>query len=98
MRQPCDKLLGELRLKTSESAFFVGHGAPDDRRHFSFVERIQDQHTAARQQGADYFERRIFSRSANQRDGSILDRWQQSVLLCFVEAMNFVDEEDRAAP
>ncbi len=40
----------------------------------------------------------VLRRGANEDDRSIFDPGEQRVLLCFVEPMNFVDEEDRALP
>ena len=83
-------------MKTRQPTLFVTDRAAQDPLDFVFVERIQHQHSRTRKQCADNFERRILSRRANQRDGSIFNRRQQRILLRFVEAMNLIDEQNGA--
>src|SRR5687767_4737732 len=52
------------------------------------IERLQSKDSCARQQWRDYFERWILRRCADQRNPAFLDCRQQSILLCFVEAMD----------
>jgi hypothetical protein len=51
----------------------------------------------SREQRRDHFERRIFRGGANQDNVAALDVRQKRVLLGFVEAVDFVDEQHRAA-
>ena len=60
------------------------------------IQTAQHQHLAARQQRAVELERRILGRGADQRDGAVLDIRAGTVLLRAVEAMDLVDEEQRA--
>ena len=61
------------------------------------AQRLKDEHAAPRQQGRVDLERRVLGRRADQGDGPVLDGRQEGVLLGLVEAMDLVDEEDRAA-
>ena len=63
----------------------------------STVKRPQRVDFGAREQRRDHFERRILGGRADQDDVAALDIGQKRVLLGFVEAVNFVDEEHRAA-
>ena len=60
------------------------------------VEPLQHEHLAARQQRAVQFERRILGGGADQHHGAVLDIGQEAVLLRPVEAVDLVDEEQRA--
>ena len=59
------------------------------------LQRLEHEDAAARQKGAVDLERRILRRRADQDDAPLLHERQKSVLLCLVEAMNLIDEEDR---
>ena len=58
-----------------------------------FAERAEGEDAAAGEQGGDDFEGRVFGGCADEADGAALDVGQEGVLLGFVEAMDFVDEE-----
>ena len=62
------------------------------------VERLEHQHPRARQQRRNQFERRIFGGGANQHDGAVLHHRQEGILLRAIEAMDLVDEQQRALP
>jgi hypothetical protein len=51
---------------------------------------------AAREEGRVDFEGRVLGGCADEADGTALDPGKEGVLLCAVEAMNFVDEQDGA--
>jgi len=68
-----NELIGEFRMKTSQSAFFVSQRPTHDCFYFAFIKRIQHQNPAARKQSAGYFKGRIFSGSADQGDGAVFD-------------------------
>ena len=61
------------------------------------AEGLQPEEKAARHQRWVYRKERVFGRGADQDHPTVLDRLQQRVLLALVEAMDLVDEEDRAA-
>ena len=57
---------------------------------------LKDSDPAARKNGGVDLEGRVFRCRADQGDRAILDGAQEGVLLCLVEAMDFVDEENRS--
>ena len=58
---------------------------------------LQHEDLRARQQRRVHLERRVLGRRADEHDVARLDARQERVLLRLVEAMDFVDEQDRAA-
>ena len=62
------------------------------------VEPAQHQHLAARQQRAVQRERRVLGGGADQRDRAGLHHGQKPVLLGAVEAVDLIDEQQRALP
>ena len=60
------------------------------------LQRLEHEDAAARQKSAVDLERRVLRRRTDEDDASLFHERQESVLLCLVEAMNLVDEEDRA--
>ena len=61
------------------------------------AERLEPPHAQARQERRVDLEVRVLGRRADQRDGAVLDVRQERVLLALVEAVDLVDEQDRAA-
>ena len=62
------------------------------------LERFQYVDRRAREQRADDLERRVLGGGADERQQAPLHERQESILLRLVEAMHFVDEEDRVPP
>ena len=60
------------------------------------LQRLEHEDAAARQKSAVDLERRVLRRRADEDDASLFHERQKSILLRLVEAMNLVDEEDRA--
>ena len=60
------------------------------------VEPVEHQHQRARQQRAVELEGRVLGGGADQRDGAVLHVRQEAVLLRAVEAVDLVDEQQRA--
>ncbi len=60
--------------------------------------RLQHQHLAARQQRAVQGEGRVFRGRADQGDGAVLHHRQEAILLRAVEAVDFIDEQQRRLP
>ena len=71
--------------------------APDERFHSLGVKPVQHQHLRARQKSAVQLEGRIFGGGAHEDDRAVLDIGQKRILLRFVEAVDFIHEEQRAA-
>lgn len=58
-------------------------------------EFLQNKNTRARNQSGVDFEAGIFGRCPNKGNRAIFDIGQKGILLCFVPAMDFVDEKNR---
>ncbi len=72
-------------------------GVIEDPVEVGFVQRAEDVEPAAREEWRDDFERRVLGGRADERDQPLFDAMQERVLLCLVEPVDFVDEEDRPA-
>ena len=72
----------------------VGEGPLKQHHDLIFGERLQHVDAAAREERGDDFKGRIFGGRADQADIALLHIGKKSVLLRFVEAMNFVNEDD----
>ena len=70
--------------------------AVEQRAERRLVEAPQHQHLAARQQRGVQLERRVLGGGADQRHRAVLDVGQEAVLLGAVEAVDLVDEQQRA--
>ena len=66
--------------------------------HFVFAKRLQHKNAAARQKGAVNLKRGIFRCRAYQNNAAFFYKWQKSVLLRFIKAVDFVYKQQRAAP
>ena len=66
--------------------------------HIVAVNSLQLQDAQARQQGVIDMERGVFRGRANQRNRAVLDERQKGILLCLVEAVDFINEQDGAPP
>ena len=94
-----------VRQRQDHRARFLGHrkpallhilGALQQLLQRRFIEAFQHQNLATRQKRAVQLEARIFRRGADQRHHAAFDEGQEAVLLGPVEAVDFVDEEQRA--
>ena len=94
-RELVDQFRREARFQIRQTALLVVEGAADDRGDFVRAQRLEDDHAAPREQGRVDLERWVLGRGPDQADRAVLDRTQEGVLLCLVEAMDLVDEEDR---
>src|SRR5256886_15427208 len=61
------------------------------------VEWLEYGHPATRQQGRRQLEAGVLRGGPDQRDDAVLDPGEERVLLCPVEAVDLVAEQDRAA-
>ena len=93
-----ERLVGRREVLRAEAALGDPSSARrrivDDRR---CVERLQHEHLRAREQRRVHLERRVLGRRADEHDVAGFDARQERVLLRLVEAVDLVDEEDRAA-
>ena len=83
-------------MHRAETALNVGERAAQKNDNLFFGERFEHIDAAARQQRAVDFERRIFGRGSDQPNAAFFHVRQEGILLRFVEAVNFVDEDDGA--
>ena len=93
-----ERVVGDAHAGGAEAALAIGQRAAKDLDDLGLAQRPQDIHAAARQQRAVHLERGVLGGGADQHDGGLLDVRQECVLLPAVEAVDLVDEEDRAAP
>ena len=77
-------------------ATLVGERPPQQLEHVRVLERVQLVYAAAGQERRVDLEERVLGRRAHEHDEPVLDGRQQRVLLRLVEAMDLVEEEDRA--
>jgi hypothetical protein len=70
-------------------------GAFEELAHLVGRERLQHVHRSAREQRRVDLEGRVFGRRADKGQQPAFDIGQESVLLRLVEAMHFIDEENR---
>ena len=89
LRDQRDELGRQLRVE-------LGGAAPDDRLDVFEPERLELVELHAREKGRVDLEVRVLRGRADQRDEALLDRRQERVLLGLVEAVDLVQEEDRA--
>ena len=75
-----------------------GFGAGIELFHRGDVERVKHQHPRARQERRVQLKRRVFGGGADQHHGAVFHHRQKGILLRLVEAMDLVDEQQRALP
>ena len=83
--------------RIAEPALAVGERAAEQRDDLLHRERAQRVDLGAREQRGDDLERRVLGGGADQDDVAALDVRQERVLLGLVEAVDLVDEQQRAA-
>ena len=66
-------------------------------RRVVLAQRLEHEDLRARQQRRVHLERRVLGGRADEDDVAGLDARQEGILLRLVEAVDLVDEEDRAA-
>ncbi len=83
-------------MQLTETALGIAECAAQKNNNLIFGQRLQHINAAAREQRGVDFEGRIFGGGADQADAAFLDVREEGILLRFVEAVNFVDEDDGA--
>ena len=86
----------ERHAQRREPALGVGQRAIHDGPERLGGEPLQHHHHAARAQRAVHLEARVLGGGADQRERAVLDRGEQRVLLRAVEAVDLVEEAERA--
>ena len=85
-----------MRPLRPEAVGLVGQGALEEIDEVVRLERLEAEHLAARQERRVHGEARVLGGRPDDDDRPVLDVRQERVLLRLVEAMNLVDEDDRA--
>src|SRR6266571_5036688 len=80
----------------AEAVFFIAKGAAEKFDDLGRGERIEDIDLGAGEERRDDFKRGILRSCADENDVTGLDMGKKGILLRFVEAVNFVDEDDGA--
>ena len=83
-------------MHLAEAALGIVECAAQKNDDLIFSQRIQHINATAREQRGVDFEGRIFGGGADQANAAFLHVRQEGILLRFVEAVNFVDEDDGA--
>src|SRR5215467_10222249 len=89
-------VVGDFDGFVAQAAIFVGEGAAEELDDLRRRERLEDVNLGAGEKWRDNFEGRVFSGSADEGDVAGFDVREKGVLLGFIEAMDFVDENDGA--
>jgi hypothetical protein len=95
-RERGERVLVRLIPSSPSPASSSASGAAAARDRGRPRERLEAEHARAREQRRVHRERRVLRRRADERDRAVLDVRQERVLLRLVEAVDLVDEEDRA--
>ena len=83
-------------MQRAEPSFRILQRAAEEMDDLFFRQRLKHVNTAAGEQGRNDLERRIFGGSADQADVALLYVREKRILLSFIEAVDFVDENDGA--
>ncbi len=94
--EEAERLVGRRRGMSAEPALAIGERATQEAEHVVEVERAELEDLAAADERRDEREEGIGRRGGDEADDARLNIRQQHVLLGFVEAVQFVDEENRA--
>ena len=92
------RVVVDLNLVVSETAFVVSQRAIDQLFEFVDAERFELKNLRPRHERAVDIEKRIVSRRADQSQISAFDIGKENVLLRFVEMVDLVDEQNRLLP
>ena len=84
------------KLHGAQAPLGVLQGAAEKRDDVLFLQSFQHEHARAGEQGRDDLEGRVFRRRADEGEHAVFDVGQEAVLLGLVEAVDLVDEQNRA--
>src|SRR5260370_36364071 len=87
-------VLVDLDFVISEAAFLVGKRAVDQLFELFDAERLELKDLGPRDERTVDVKERIVRRRADESEISTFDVGQKNVLLCFVEMMDLVDEQN----
>jgi hypothetical protein len=83
---------------STEATHHIGHGAFEQGNEIRGRERLQHVDARARKQCRIELEGRVLRRRTDEDECAVLDERQESVLLRLVEAVHFIEEQDRRPP
>jgi hypothetical protein len=93
-----DGVVVGAEAEVAEPAALLGQRPAHDQLQVARGQRLQPEQQAAADQRRVDGEERVLGGGADQDHGAVLDAGQQRVLLGPVEAVDLVDEQDRAPP
>src|SRR4030095_1151599 len=91
-------VLVHLHVVISKSALFVGQRAIDYQLELLDRERLKAKNLRSRRECAVYIKERIVGGRADEAKSPCLDVRQKNVLLCLVEMVDLINEQDRLSP
>src|SRR4030095_179208 len=91
-------VLVHLHVVISKSALFVGQRAIDYQLELLDRERLKAKNLRSRRECAVYIKERVVGGRADKAKSPCLDVRQKNVLLCLVEMMDLINEQDRISP
>ena len=83
-------------MALTEAAFGVAEGLIGDESEVAIGEGEELEDAGAADECGVDFEEGVFGGGADEGEGAVFDPGEEGVLLGFVEAVDFVDEEDGA--
>jgi len=89
-------VVGGIEMSVTKAAFGISKGAVEEIDDLRGGESIENVDLGAGEERRDDLEGRIFGGGANEEDVAGFDVGEEGVLLGFVEAVNFINEDDGA--
>ena len=89
------RLVVDLGPERREAAITVRDGPLEDRAHVLGPQELELEDPAAAEQGPGELERRVLGRRADERDRAGLHVREERVLLCLVESVDLIYEQNR---
>ena len=89
-------IVADMDVQGGEATVLIGEGGAQDALDLLRLKRLHAEDAGAGEEGADDFEGGVFGGGADEGDGAVFDVGEDGVLLGFVEAVDFVYEEDGA--
>src|SRR5688572_6229849 len=90
-----ESLLFRANSHVPQPALGVLQRAPKQAEQIFLIQGTQLEDLRARNKRRVDEKKRVVRRGADQTDRAPFNVWKQHILLCFVEAMDFVDKENR---
>ena len=91
-----EDVVGGIEMSVTKAAFGISKGAVEEIDDLRGGEGVEDVNLGAGEQRGDDLEGRVFGGGADKEDVAGFHVGEEGVLLSFIEAVNFVDEDDSA--